>query len=67
MEPLRKLRQDCTVPTVMNKSHQGVAKRLLSPEELHKHLVSNHEIECKSQLRALTSSLNGNLGGGGGL
>lgn len=65
MEPLRKLRQDCTVPSVMAKSNVGrhgqqhVAQRLLSPEELHKHMVSNHEIECKSQLRALTSSLNG--------
>lgn len=58
MEPLRKLRQDCTVPSVMNKN-QGVGKRLLSPEELHKHMVTNHETECKSQLRALASSLNG--------
>lgn len=59
MEPLRKLRQDCTVPSVLNKVVTTTKKKLLSPEELQKHLVNNNENECKSQLRSIASSLNG--------
>lgn len=57
MEPLRKLRQDCTVPTLLSKTNNS--KRLLSPEELQLHLAGKHEIECKSQLRSIASTLNG--------
>lgn len=57
MEPLRKLRQDCTVPTLLSNTNKS--KRLLSPEELQQHLSSKHEIECKSQLRSVASTLNG--------
>lgn len=59
MEPLRKLRQDCTVPSVLNKVVTTTKTKLLSPEELHKHLVNKNESECKQQLRTIASSLNG--------
>lgn len=71
MEPLRKLRQDCTVPSLQSKAHHQhhqsldasvAGKRLLSPEELRKQLMANHELECKSQLRTIASSLNGQAG-----
>lgn len=61
LEPLRKLRQDCTMPSVVGKGEQ-VAKRLLSPDELYTHLLTVNEIECKSKLRAIASSLNGLAG-----
>lgn len=63
LEPLRKLRQDCTVPSLVHKGQdQHITKKLLSPDELFSHLVSNNEIECKAQLRTIASSLNGLAG-----
>lgn len=61
LEPLRKLRQDCTMPSVVSKGEQ-LAKRLLSPDELYTHLLTVNEVECKSQLRAIASTLNGLAG-----
>lgn len=57
MEPLRKLRQDCTVPTLLNKTNNS--KRLLSPDQLQQHLFAKTEMECKSELRSVASTLNG--------
>ncbi|XP_050073071.1 E3 ubiquitin-protein ligase SHPRH [Anopheles maculipalpis] len=60
LEPLRKLRLDCTIPSVL---HVGTAtlqaKKLLTPAELHEHLVSTNANDCKGQLRSVVSSLNG--------
>lgn len=62
LEPLRKLRQDCTVPSVLVKGDQLASKRLLSPDELYSHLFLNNEMEAKSELRSIVSSLNGLAG-----
>lgn len=62
LEPLRKLRQDCTVPSVIHKSLDQISKRLLSPDELYSHLLTSNEIQCKSHLRTIVSSLNGLAG-----
>ena len=59
MEPLRKLRQDCTVPSIFQQNDQSTVKKTLKPDELLKHLVKNTEMECKSELRTIGSSLNG--------
>uniref|UniRef100_A0A336MKX4 CSON001404 protein n=1 Tax=Culicoides sonorensis TaxID=179676 RepID=A0A336MKX4_CULSO len=61
MEPLRKLRQDCTVPSVFSKTRddQMAQKKLLSPVELHEHMIKNTEVEMKTCLRTISSSLNG--------
>lgn len=60
LEHMRKLRQDCTIPSIFNrKTESCLVKQTLSPKELQDHLVSKHEIECKSQLRTVASSLNG--------
>lgn len=61
LEHIRKLRQDCTVPCIFhrNLTEAGVVKQTLTPNELQEHMVSNNEIECKSQLRTIASSLNG--------
>lgn len=56
MEPLRKLRQDCTIPSV---SDQGKQKKNLKPEELLTHLTTVNENDAKQELRTITSSLNG--------
>uniref|UniRef100_A0A182SRK5 RING-type domain-containing protein n=1 Tax=Anopheles maculatus TaxID=74869 RepID=A0A182SRK5_9DIPT len=60
LEPLRKLRLDCTIPSVL---HVGAttlqAKKLLTPAELHEHLVTANVNDCKGQLRSVVSSLNG--------
>uniref|UniRef100_A0A182NHY7 RING-type domain-containing protein n=1 Tax=Anopheles dirus TaxID=7168 RepID=A0A182NHY7_9DIPT len=58
LEPLRKLRQDCTIPSIL---HVGAfsTKKLLTPAELHEHLVTANVNECKGQLRSVVSSLNG--------
>lgn len=61
MEPLRKLRQDCTMPTVVSRGDQ-VQKRLLSPDELYSHLLSVNELDCKAKLRSIVSNLNGLAG-----
>lgn len=60
LEPLRKLRQDCTIPSILHKiNDQTRVKKILKPEELHEHLVSKTSIESKSQLRSICSSING--------
>lgn len=60
LEPLRKLRQDCTIPSILHKTNdQTRVKKVLKPEELHEHLVSKTSIESKSQLRSICSSING--------
>lgn len=61
MEPLRILRQDCTVPSVLR---EQIAVEVhghgsVSSEELHRRLMSKHVIECKNQLRTVVSNLNG--------
>ncbi|XP_058460410.1 E3 ubiquitin-protein ligase SHPRH [Malaya genurostris] len=58
-EPLRKLRQDCTIPSIIHRSDQLATKKLLTPNELHEHLTTNNEMECKKQLRSIVSSING--------
>ncbi|XP_063700872.1 E3 ubiquitin-protein ligase SHPRH [Culicoides brevitarsis] len=60
MEPLRKLRQDCTVPSIFSRSANfDTAKKLLTPTELNIHMIKNTEIELKTCLRTISSSLNG--------
>lgn len=59
MEPLRKLRQDCSMPSVLQKNDQRINKNLLKPDDLLQHLISNTEIKAKSELRTIGSSLNG--------
>lgn len=61
MEPLRKLRQDCTVPMVFNRSEVLSTKKVLNPKELLQHMTSNTENDCKTELRTIVSSLNGNI------
>lgn len=57
MEPLRKLRQDCIIPSIL--VQQKTVKKTLAPIELYEHLATNAEIDCKSKLRSVISSLNG--------
>ncbi|KAL7038671.1 hypothetical protein ACKWTF_009651 [Chironomus riparius] len=60
MEPLRKIRQDCTIANLFsNTNDQTRVKQTLRAEQLHEHLVSKASIECKSALRTICSSLNG--------
>lgn len=61
MEPLRKLRQDCVVPSITraNNNMEQNTKKLLSPKELHDHLISSTEAEAKTCLRTIASSSNG--------
>lgn len=61
MTPLRKLRQDCTVPTIFHKKNRNETnvKKVLTPDELLKHMVNNNEINCKERLRMIASCLNG--------
>lgn len=49
------------MPSVFEKNEQATIKRVLKPNELYKHLFSNCEIECKTELRSIASSLNGNI------
>lgn len=58
LEPLRKLRQDCSIPSVFER-HLKNAKKNLKPDELLKHLMSKNEIEAKSELRTIAWCLNG--------
>jgi E3 ubiquitin-protein ligase SHPRH len=62
MEPLRKLRYDCSVPSIFQRTEQHTTKKTLSPSELHTQRVKNRENDCKSQLRSIASSLNGIAG-----
>lgn len=59
MEPLRKLRHDCSMPSILQKTDQRVNKSLLKPADLLQHMFSNTEIKVKSELRTVVSSLNG--------
>ena len=60
LEPLRCLRQDCTIPSIVSKSFdQAKTKITLKPEQLHDHLVSKASLETKSALRTICSSING--------
>lgn len=59
MEPLRKLRQDCTVPSIFSRSDTQTQKKLLTPAELNDHMIKNTEVELKTCLRTISSSLNG--------
>ncbi|XP_308421.5 E3 ubiquitin-protein ligase SHPRH [Anopheles gambiae] len=60
LEPLRKLRQDCTIPSVLGVGQSALqGKKLLTPAELHEHLIASNVNECKGKLRSVVSSLNG--------
>lgn len=59
MEPLRKLRQDCSMPSILQKTDQRINKNLLKPDDLLQHLISNTELKAKTELRTIGSSLNG--------
>uniref|UniRef100_A0A182WJB3 RING-type domain-containing protein n=1 Tax=Anopheles minimus TaxID=112268 RepID=A0A182WJB3_9DIPT len=59
LEPLRKLRLDCTIPSVLQVGSSLQAKNLLTPAELHEHLVTVNVNDCKGHLRSIVSSLNG--------
>jgi E3 ubiquitin-protein ligase SHPRH len=61
LEPLRRLRQDCTIPSIFQttSNDQAKVKQTLKPTELHEHLVSKTSIESKSALRTVVSSING--------
>lgn len=61
LEPLRKLRQDCSIPSITER-HFGAGKRNLKPDELLKHLIGKNEIEAKSELRSIAWCLNGMSG-----
>lgn len=57
MEPLRKLRQDCSLPSIVSKTLS--MKNSVSPDDLHKHLTATVEMQTKSELRTIASSING--------
>uniref|UniRef100_A0A182R7E4 E3 ubiquitin-protein ligase SHPRH n=1 Tax=Anopheles funestus TaxID=62324 RepID=A0A182R7E4_ANOFN len=59
LEPLRKLRLDCTIPSILYVGTTLQAKKFLTPAELHEHLVTTNVNDCKGQLRSIVSSLNG--------
>lgn len=62
---MRKLRQDCVVPSAIVKPFQSDGNqmmgklKLLPPAKLHQYLLANHEKSCKNALRTVVSSLNG--------
>lgn len=58
LEPLRKLRQDCSIPSVSERN-LGATKKNLKPDDLLKHLISKNENEAKSELRSVAWCLNG--------
>ncbi|CAO1380733.1 unnamed protein product [Diamesa hyperborea] len=59
LEPLRKLRQDSTIPNLLLQNSEKTEKQTLRPEQLAEHLITKTSIECKSALRTICSSLNG--------
>uniref|UniRef100_A0A0A1XCW3 E3 ubiquitin-protein ligase SHPRH n=1 Tax=Zeugodacus cucurbitae TaxID=28588 RepID=A0A0A1XCW3_ZEUCU len=65
LQPLLKIRQSCIIPVVNTGSgqHKGSSnvqqKQFLQPKDLHAHLKSTNELECKSELRTMASSYNG--------
>lgn len=58
LEPLRKLRQDCSVPSIFERN-MNQQKKNLKPDELLEHLMKKNEIEAKSELRTIAWCLNG--------
>lgn len=61
MEPLRKLRRDCTVPTVIKERMEGmpVHKIIKTPVELYQHMVQENERTCKLSLKMIATCSNG--------
>lgn len=62
MEPLRKLRRDCTVPTVVQERFGGLSavhKLIKTPAELYKHMVQENERACKLALKTIAAYSNG--------
>ncbi|XP_037950755.1 E3 ubiquitin-protein ligase SHPRH-like [Teleopsis dalmanni] len=63
LKPLLKIRQSCIIPVVIgNKpktSGQTLQKQFMNPNELHSHLKTTNENDCKAQLRTMASSYNG--------
>lgn len=65
LQPFLKIRQTCTIPVVVatqtanNNFNSQQQKQFLQPQELHDYLKSTNEISCKSELRAMASSHNG--------
>lgn len=55
MEPLRRLRQGCSIHRVGHINNLQTVQQ----DELLKHLCKKTETEAKSELRTITSSLNG--------
>lgn len=62
LEPLRKLRQDCTIPSIFQPKNHSKIKQTLRPEQLHEHLMTKASLETKSALRSICSSINGMAG-----
>lgn len=61
LEPLRKLRQDCSIPSIFDRT-MAAAKKNLKPDELMKHLTKKNETETKAELRTIAWCLNGMAG-----
>ncbi|XP_055839447.1 E3 ubiquitin-protein ligase SHPRH [Episyrphus balteatus] len=59
LQPMLKLRQDCSIPVLCSKSENNVVKKFLQPHELLEHMKTTNELECKSQLRSMASIYNG--------
>lgn len=59
IEPLLKLRQDCSLPSIIIKTNSVTAKHNISSHDLLKHMTTLAENEAKSELRTIASSLNG--------
>lgn len=55
LEPLRRLRQGCSIHRIGHINNLQTVPQ----DELLKHLCKKAEIEAKSELRTITSSLNG--------
>lgn len=62
MEPLKKLRIDCSMPSTLEGDKQTRTRKVLKPDDLQKHLTNTNEIQAKSELRTIGSSLNGLAG-----
>lgn len=59
MEPLRKIRQDCSIPSVLKKNDPLRIDQILSPDQLLKYMIGRNEIDCKVALRTIVSNMNG--------
>ncbi|CRL06169.1 CLUMA_CG018880, isoform A [Clunio marinus] len=61
LEPLKRLRQDCTIPSAFGISKNAVQlkfKKPLKPEQLHEYLTTKVSLNVKSALRGICSSIN---------